>query len=179
MSRYRPVAIADRDGLGHPLKVEVAAVLRHNVRILGPDGSVVGEATADGTVYWDPPMSLRGGRVASASVRRSLAANGRLVASVDERGTVLCLRAEYRTKSGSTPSLSRAQRRHPAQLVRTSITSSDQVGGFSASAGDPYGGIDGFEANSYRAVCHFRISFSQSGAWSTNSKCSRSSWCGV
>jgi len=113
MIRHRPVAVSARDGFGHPLAIEVAAVLRHNVRILGPDGSVVGEATADGTVYWDPPMSLRGGRVASASVRRSLAANGRLVASVDERGTVLCLRAEYRSKNGSTPSLSRAERQHP------------------------------------------------------------------
>ena len=113
MSRYRPVAVSARDGFGHPLAIEVAAVLRHNVRILGPDGSVVGEATADGTVYWDPPMSLRGGRVASTSIRHSLAANGRLVASVDERGTVLCLRVEYRSKDGSTPSLSRAERRHP------------------------------------------------------------------
>ena len=116
MIRHRPVAVSARDGFGHPLAIEVAAVLRHNVRILGPDGSVVGEATADGTVYWDPPMSLRGGRVASASVRRSLAANGRLVASVDERGTVLCLRAEYRSKNGSTPSLSQAERRTPPQL---------------------------------------------------------------
>jgi hypothetical protein len=32
---------------------------------------------------------------------------------VDERGTVLCLRAENRSKSGSTPSLSRAERQHP------------------------------------------------------------------
>jgi hypothetical protein len=47
-----------------------------------------------------------------ASVRRSLAANGRLVASVDERGTVLCLRAEYRSKSGS-PSIPRAEQRFP------------------------------------------------------------------
>ena len=112
MIRHRPVAVSARDGFGHPLAVVVAADLRHNVRILGPDGSVVGEVMADGTTYWDPPPRLRGGRIAPASVRRSLAANGRLVASVDERGTVLCLRAEYRSKSGSTPSLSRAQRQH-------------------------------------------------------------------
>jgi hypothetical protein len=111
--RYAPVAIAYRDGLGLPLKVEVAAALRHNVRILGPDGSVVGEVMADGTTYWDPPPRLPGERVASASVRQDLASNGRLSASVDERGTVLCLRAEYRSKNGSTPSLSRAERQHP------------------------------------------------------------------
>ena len=113
MSRYAPVAVSARDGLGHPLAIEVAANLRHNVLILGPDGSVVGEATSDGTAYWDPPPRLHGGRVASASVRQALAANGRLSAAVDERGHVLCLRAEYRHKSGSTPSLSRADRRHP------------------------------------------------------------------
>ena len=113
MSRYAAVAVSDRDGHGHPLAVEVAADLRHNVRILGPDGSVVGEAMADGTVYWEPPMSLRGERVAPASVRHSLAANGRLSAAVDERGVVLCIRAEYR--SGSTPSLSGADHRHPRQ----------------------------------------------------------------
>ena len=113
MSRYRPVAVSARDGFGHPLKVEVAASLRQNVRILGPDGSIVGEVMADGTTYWDPPPRLPSERVASASVRQALASNGRLTASVDERGVVLCLRAEFRSKSGSPPSLSRAERRHP------------------------------------------------------------------
>ena len=61
----------------------------------------------------DPPPRLRGGRVASASVRHALASNGRLSASVDERGVVMCLRVEYRSKNGSTPSLSRAERQHP------------------------------------------------------------------
>ena len=61
MSRYRPVAVSARDGFGHPLVIEVAAVLRHSVMILEPGGAVVGEAMADGIVYWDPPMSLRGG----------------------------------------------------------------------------------------------------------------------
>jgi hypothetical protein len=49
----------------------------------------------------------------SASARQALASNGRLSASVDERGVIQCLRVEYRSQSGSTPSLSRAERRHP------------------------------------------------------------------
>ncbi len=52
--------------------------LRHHVQVLAPDGAVVGEVTADGIVYWDPPMPLRVGRVAPMSVRRALATNGRL-----------------------------------------------------------------------------------------------------
>ena len=100
MIRYKPVAVSDRDGFGHPLKVEVAAPLRHNVRILGPDGSVVGDVMTDGTVYWDPPPWIDARtKIASASVRRALASNARLKAAVDERGIVLCLRAELPRRS--------------------------------------------------------------------------------
>ena len=94
MIRYKPVAISGRDGHGHAFSVEVGGgELRHNVRVLAPDGSIVGEVMTDGTVYWDPPPWI-GSKIASASVRRALATNGRFKAAVDERGLVLCLRAE-------------------------------------------------------------------------------------
>ena len=113
--RYRPVVPSSRDGHGHALSIEVAAHLRHNVLVLGPGGETVGECTADGIISWNPRPRLHGGRVAPASVRHALAADSRLVASVDEFGVVLCFRAEHRSKSGSTPSLSGADRRHPRQ----------------------------------------------------------------
>ena len=94
MIHYKPVAVSSRDGHGHAFSVEVGGgELRHNVRVLAPDGAIVGEVTTDGDVYWDPPIP-RFGRLAPMSVRRALATNGRFTAAVDERGLVLCLRAE-------------------------------------------------------------------------------------
>ena len=97
MIRYRPAAVSSRDGHGHAFSVEVAARLRHVVPILAPDGSLVGECMPDGTAFWDPPLRP-GSKIAPVSVRQALATNGRLTASVDESGVVLCLRAEYRRR---------------------------------------------------------------------------------
>ena len=94
MIRYEPVAVSDRDGFGRVLGVEVATgELRHGARILAGDGTVAGEVTNDGTVHWDPPPRISA-KIAPDSVRRALATNGRFKAAVDERGVVLCLRAE-------------------------------------------------------------------------------------
>lgn len=73
----------------------------------------IGRVDGQDKIVRIPPPRLPGERVVSASVRQALASNGRLSASVDERGVVQCLRVEYRSKSGSTPSLSRAGRRRP------------------------------------------------------------------
>ena len=98
--RYLPVATAHRDGDGLPLKVEVGGgELRHNVRILAPSGAIIGEVTAAGFAFWDPPPRRPRERVAPASVRQALAKNGKLQAAVDESGNVLCFRAEHRSKS--------------------------------------------------------------------------------
>ena len=109
--RYLPVATAHRDGDGLPLKVEVGGgELRHNVRILAPSGAIIGEVTAAGFAFWDPPPRRPRERVAPASVRQALAKNGKLQAAVDESGNVLCFRAEHRSKS-SSPSIPRAEQR--------------------------------------------------------------------
>ena len=107
MIRHRPVAVADRDGFGLPLIVAIAGNLRSPVPILGPEGELLGEVTADSVAHWDPRPSLNGRRVAPVAVRRALATNGRLSAAVSSGGTVICLRVEPR---GSTPSGPRAER---------------------------------------------------------------------
>jgi len=107
MSRYRAVAVCDRDGFGLPLKVEVAGRLPVSVPILGPDGELLGECTSDSFCFWDPRSSFHGPRVADIETRKALASTGKLRASVDEKGRVVALRVESR---GLPPSRARAER---------------------------------------------------------------------